>query len=410
MSYNPNLIIVFDTETTGFSPEKNEIVQLSYILYDIEKKKVVYATKPGEDIVNINGNIPKKTSDVHGITKDMTLDKKPIRKHIDEFISYCNQASRFVGHNIKFDIKMICGQMIKIINEYPETESSYKLFLERFSMIGNDLPEAAYCTMTESQGICAEILKTNKLKNKKLMEVHKLLFNQDVAGQLHNALVDISVTLRVYLKLTMDVDICESMSEFAVNVGSVTDNYTICSLINPVPILKPIENIDYTGELITGLNVKQDSIEEEKIIVKTFAKKFVSEVTKKAITNVTERIAPQETICTNVIICRAIIKTGKRIGEICSRPLKGTAEFCSYHKPKNTKINPETIAIDETSANLTIKTKPTPEDINQISTSYVSNLLKGYTKKNKVTPLGGKRKTKKNKGKKRKTRKTRKNK
>ena len=35
MNYNKNLIIVFDTETTGFSPVKSEIVQLSYILYDI---------------------------------------------------------------------------------------------------------------------------------------------------------------------------------------------------------------------------------------------------------------------------------------------------------------------------------------------------------------------------------------
>jgi DNA polymerase III epsilon subunit-like protein len=407
MNYNNNLIIVFDTETTGFSPEKNEIVQLSYILYDIEKKEVVYATKPGEDIINIKGNIPKNTSNVHGITKDMTLDKRPIREHIDEFIYYCNQASRFVGHNIKFDIKMICGQMIKIINEYPETEESYKLFLEKFSMIGNELPEAAYCTMMESQGICAEILRTNKLKNKKLMEVHKLLFNQDVAGQLHNALVDISVTLRVYLKLTMDIDICESMNEFSSNVESVTNNYTICSLINPVSISKPIENVDYSGELITGLNMKIQDIEEEKIIVETFAKKFISDITKRAITNVTERIAPKEIICTNIIICKAILKSGKRKGEVCSRPLKGTAEFCNYHKPTtNIKINPEINTIEDKNINLPIKMKPTSQDINKISVDYVSNLLNKFTKKNKVAVLGGKRNirnTRKGKGIKRRT-------
>ena len=83
-----NIIIVFDTETTGFSPEKNEIVQLSYILYDVDKQSVLYATKLNDDIVNINGKIPKETSDVHGITKDMTLDKRPIKDHIDEFIGY----------------------------------------------------------------------------------------------------------------------------------------------------------------------------------------------------------------------------------------------------------------------------------------------------------------------------------
>jgi hypothetical protein len=190
------------------------------------------------------------------------------------------------------------------------------------------------------------------------------------------------------------------MTEFSSNVESVINNYTICSLINPVLISKPIENVEYSGELITGLNMKLKGIEEEKIIVETFAKKFISDVTKTAITNITERTEPTKIICTNVIICKAIIKSGKRRGEVCSRPLKGTAEFCNYHKPKNIKINPETISIDETDANLSIKTKPTPQEINQISTSYVSNLLKGFTKKNKVAPFGGKRKTKKYKGKK----------
>ena len=108
-----NTFIVFDTETTGFSPEKNEIVQLSYILYNTDTQSVLYATSPGADIVKINGKIPKGTSDVHGITKEMTLDKRPIKDHIDEFITYCNQASKFVGHNVKFDIKMITGQIKK---------------------------------------------------------------------------------------------------------------------------------------------------------------------------------------------------------------------------------------------------------------------------------------------------------
>jgi len=405
---NKNLIIVFDTETTGFSPEKNEVVQLSYILYDIEKQEVVYATRPGDDIVNIKGKIPKQTSDVHGITKDMTLDKRPIKEHIDQFISYCNQAGRFVGHNIKFDIRMITGQMMKVIKEFPETEQTYKTFLERFSMVGTDLPEAAYCTMVESQGVCAQILNTNKLKNKKLMEVHKLLFNQDVAGQLHNALVDISVTLRVYLMLTMGIDICESVREFSSNIESVTDNYTICSLIKPVRSTMPAESIDYSGELITGLNILPDGIEEEKVMVQTIAKQIVSNVTKQAIANVTARIAPQERMCTDITICKAIIKSGKRKGEVCSRPPKDSFEFCSYHIPKGKKIIPKPIEtpkpVEETQVEMNIKSKPTNQEIKQMSTSYVSNLLKGFTKKNnKVAPMGG-RKTRKGKGKKRRTR------
>jgi DNA polymerase III epsilon subunit-like protein len=404
MSYNQNLIIVFDTETTGFSPERNEVVQLSYILYDIQKQEVVYATKSGDDIVNIKGQIPKQTSDVHGITKDMTLDKRPIKDHIDEFIGYCNQASTFVGHNIKFDIRMICGQIQKIIKEFPETEERYRDFFKRFQMVGKDLPDAAYCTMMESQGICAELRGTNKLKYEKLMEVHKLLFKQDVGGQLHNALVDISVTLRVYLKLTLDIDICESMREFNQNVESVTNNFTICSLIKPIPISGQVENINYTGDLITGLKIIPDGLEEEKIMVQTIAKQFVNNITNQAISNVKARITPQDTMCTNITICKTIIKSGKHKGETCSRPLKGNAEFCSYHIPKNKKVVPQPVLELEAPVNLSSQSKPTNGEIKSYSTNFMTNLIKGVTRRNKVAPAGGKRRTRKARKSKRKTR------
>ena len=145
---NSNIIIVFDTETTGFSPQRNEIVQLSYILYDTQTQTVVYATTQGDDIVNIKGAIPPETTAVHGITKEMTLGKRPIKEHIDQFIQYCLQAGKFVGHNIKFDIKMITGQMKKIVKEFPEDKERYDNFLKGFDMIGKRLPEAAYCTMS----------------------------------------------------------------------------------------------------------------------------------------------------------------------------------------------------------------------------------------------------------------------
>lgn len=302
-----NIIIVFDTETTGFSPVRNEIVQLSYILYDIKELKIIYATKKNEDIVNILGDIPKETSDVHGIKKDMTKGKRPIKEHIDEFIEYCSQAGTLVGHNIKFDINMITGQIKKIISEFPEEAERYSKFLQGFQMVGNKLPEAAYCTMIESQGICAQLKGTQKLKYEKLMEVHKLLFNQDVGGQLHNALVDISVTLRVYLKLTLHIDICESMSEFETGITDVTNNNDICSLINPINITEPIKSVDYTGELITGITISTRGLEEDNVIVQT-SKKMVKNVQEQALKNV----------CTSISVCKSLIdEQGNKREEVC---------------------------------------------------------------------------------------------
>ena len=336
---NSNIIIVFDTETTGFSPERNEIVQLSYILYDTQTQTVVYATTQGEDIVNIKGAIPTKTSDVHGILKGMTSDKRPIKEHIDQFIKYCDQAGKFVGHNIKFDIKMITGQMKKIVKEFPEDKERYDNFLKGFDMVGKNLPEAAYCTMSESQGVCAELKGTKKRKNEKLMEVHKLLFNQDVGGQLHNALVDISVTLRVFLKLTMNIDICESMTEFTPDIVNVSNNIQICSLIKPISISGPIENVEYSGELITGLTRVPSGIEEEKINVETavkqIASKVASEIQAQAMTNVLGKVQPTTT-CTSISICKSLIVDGTERNEICDKSSKN--QFCSLEESIEEKI------------------------------------------------------------------------
>ena len=69
----------------------------------------------------------------------MTLDKLPIKDHIDKFIGYCEQAGKFVGHNIKFDIQMITGQIKKIIQQYPSEEERYSNFLSKFAMINSIL-------------------------------------------------------------------------------------------------------------------------------------------------------------------------------------------------------------------------------------------------------------------------------
>ncbi len=341
-----NIIIVFDTETTGFSPEKNEIVQLSYILYDLDKQTVLYATKLEDDIVNINGKIPKETSDVHGITKDMTLDKRPIKDHIDEFIRYCEEAGKFVGHNIKFDIQMITGQIRKIMQQYPDEAERYSNFLSKFAMINNMLPDAAYCTMNQSKEICAYLKGTKKLKAEKLMEVHRLLFNQDVKGQLHNALVDISVTLRVYLKLTANLDICASMERTPVPSSSVNNNNEICNLINPVDSIEPVKNVNYSGELISGFAVIPEGLNENTITVQTEARKMAEQIVSQALSQA----------YTSISVCsKTITKDNEVKDEVCK----------------------------------VVREKPI---ISKFSKGFMSNIMQSVTRKNKVVPLGGRRK------------------
>lgn len=393
---NKNKIIVFDTETTGFNPTTSEIVQLSYILYDLENQNIIYATNPGDDFVNIDGLIPEETSDVHGITKDMTLDKRPIKDHIDEFIHYCDQAEIYVGHNIKFDIGMIVGQIKKIMKK--SSDQKYTEFLQRFQMVGKNLPENAYCTMASSKEVCARIRGTpNKQKNDKLMEVHRLLFKQIVAGQLHNALVDISVTLRVYIYLTLGIDICQTMTTSEVpgrgnRVFGVKNNNDICNLIRPVHDIStsPLTSmIPYDGELISSLSVlPNNELEEKNIIVTTMAKQMVSQFIDTAVQKVAPEPPPftSDTMCTAVTICTAILESGQRKGKMCARTRVSNGEFCSYHPPKTMRnkkrVAPEPSG-EEEQIDAPVSKKPAP------AIGFLSSI---GVRKNNIVPVGGLRK------------------
>jgi hypothetical protein len=49
-----------------------------------------------------------------------------------------------------------------------------------------------------------------KTRHSNLENTHKILFHEKPNGQLHNALVDVAVCLRVYMKLYKNVDICDA--------------------------------------------------------------------------------------------------------------------------------------------------------------------------------------------------------
>jgi hypothetical protein len=220
------------------------------------------------------------------------------------------------------------------------------------------LPDAAYCTMNQSKEICAYLKGTKKLKAEKLMEVHRLLFNQDVKGQLHNALVDISVTLRVYLKLTANLDICASMERTPAPSSSVNNNNEICNLINPVDSIEPVKNVNYSGELISGFAVIPEGLNEETVTVKTEARKMA----EKIVSNVLSQAYTSISVCS-----KTITKDNEVTDEVC-------------------KI---------------VREKPI---ISKFSKGFMSNIMQSVTRKNKVVPLGGRRKRSK-KGKSRKIKK-----
>ncbi len=100
--------VVFDLETTGFSPEKNKIIELGAVR--VEHGEIIdhFST-----FVNPGIPIPFDITELTGIRDEMVLDAPPIDDVLPEFLRFCEGAV-LVAHNADFDlsfVKMNCDRL-----------------------------------------------------------------------------------------------------------------------------------------------------------------------------------------------------------------------------------------------------------------------------------------------------------
>ena len=89
--------VVFDLETTGFSPYTNEIIEIG--AYKVKDGLVIdkFCT-----FVRPVQYIPLAIQDMTHITMDMVSDCEPIETVIGEFYDFCERLP-LLGHNLNFD-------------------------------------------------------------------------------------------------------------------------------------------------------------------------------------------------------------------------------------------------------------------------------------------------------------------
>lgn len=213
-------IIVFDTETTGLPKTKfispdtlnkwPHIVQFSYVIYDTIINQIVEVC---DFIIKMNENviIPEDSINIHKITNEISQDKGiKIDLVLNKFIEHLNSSDILVGHNISFDINMVKVELLRLIynNNSNKFEQEMKTNKNNLYLLTNF--KNIYCTMQESIELCnlKSLDKHGKeyVKFPKLIELHNKLFNS-IPNNLHNALNDILVTLRCFIKLKYNLDL-----------------------------------------------------------------------------------------------------------------------------------------------------------------------------------------------------------
>ncbi len=92
---------IVDIETTGLSPNKNEIIEISAL--KIRDNKVV---EKFTTLVKPDADINSFISDLTGITNDMVQTAPNIKSVLPDFIDFVKN-DYIIGHNIEFDLRFL---------------------------------------------------------------------------------------------------------------------------------------------------------------------------------------------------------------------------------------------------------------------------------------------------------------
>ena len=95
------IFVVFDIETTGFSPVKNRIIEIGAV--KVSHGEVVDHFSA---FVNPQVPIPYEITKLTGINDEMVMDAKTIEEVLPEFVRFCEGAV-LVAHNANFDMSFI---------------------------------------------------------------------------------------------------------------------------------------------------------------------------------------------------------------------------------------------------------------------------------------------------------------
>lgn len=103
----PNMLLLFDTETTGISRIKDRAVQLAWTMADQHgqvQSRNSYIIKPA------GFSIPEAVVRVHGISTSRALrDGHDLATVLTEFSTDVKRSRVVIGHNIAFDLGIIAN-------------------------------------------------------------------------------------------------------------------------------------------------------------------------------------------------------------------------------------------------------------------------------------------------------------
>ncbi|WP_304542882.1 3'-5' exonuclease [Sulfurimonas microaerophilic] len=168
-------IVVFDTETTGLDPKKDEILSIGAVKV---KNNKILTSQTFEVYLKNSKEIDAKSIEIHGIRPCDLVNAKDSDEAIKEFLKFIG-SSKLVGYYLEFDVAMI--------NRYTRP------------LLGIELPNE----MVEISELYFDKTITLIPQGNIDLRFDTIMQNYDLPSMgAHNAVNDAIMTAMIYLKLT----------------------------------------------------------------------------------------------------------------------------------------------------------------------------------------------------------------
>jgi DNA polymerase III epsilon subunit family exonuclease len=98
----PTTLVAFDLETTGLSPQNDEIIEIGAVKFQFQKvgtRMEVVEKGSFQSLVKPDRHIPEEATRVNHITDAMVAGAPVAREVLPNFLRFCGQSSLLVAHN-----------------------------------------------------------------------------------------------------------------------------------------------------------------------------------------------------------------------------------------------------------------------------------------------------------------------
>lgn len=106
-------LVVFDLETTGFSQDKDRIVEIGAIKVHDGEVTETYLQR-----VNPFRAIPARVSEIHGIYDKDVFDKPGIDLVLPQFMDFLGKST-LIAHNAPFDVRFVKANLLRLNMSLP---------------------------------------------------------------------------------------------------------------------------------------------------------------------------------------------------------------------------------------------------------------------------------------------------